>query len=191
MYIFIDESGIQNQIGNSTVAIVYIEVKNLSKFDKDFKKILQDLKISNFHWTEERWLVREKFINRIIDLDFKVKIGIFKNPVHPDLMIESVFGQLVNESNIRKVIIDAKKPKWYENKLKKILRLKGVSAKKLITVRKDENNNGIQLADCLAGLYRYHHDNLDNKDVNNWIRKINRHEKLFGEFFLEAKKSLE
>ena len=48
MHIFIDESGIQNQTGNSTVAVVYLEVKNLAKFDKDFKKILQDLKISNF-----------------------------------------------------------------------------------------------------------------------------------------------
>lgn len=188
MYIFIDESGIQSQIGNSTVAVVYVEIKNLAKFDKDFKKILQDLKISNFHWTEERWSIREKFINKILSLDFKVKIGIFKNPVHPDLMIESVFGQLINELDIYKIIIDAKKPKWYENKLKKILRFKGISVKKLKTIRKDENNMGIQLADCLAGLYRYHHDNLDNLDVNSWIKKIKRHEKLFGEFFLEAKK---
>lgn len=188
MYIFIDESGIQNQIGHSTVAVVYVEIKNIIKFDKDYKKILQDLKISNFHWTEERWIVREKFINKITHLDFKAKIGIFRNPVHPASMIESVFEQLINEPNILKIVIDAKKPKWYENKLKKILRLKGVSVKKLTTVRKDENNNGIQLADCLAGLYRYHHDNLDNVDVNKWVKKIKRHEKLFGEFFLEAKK---
>ena len=188
MYIFIDESGIQNQVGNSTVAVVYVEIKNLDKFNDDFKKILQDLKITNFHWTEERWIVREKFINKIINLDFRVKIGIFKNPVHPDRMIESVFDQLIIELNIYKINIDAKKPKWYENKLKKILRVKGISIKKLKSIRKDENNYGIQLADCLAGLYRYHYDNPINVDVKSWIKKVRKHEKLFGEFFLEAKK---
>lgn len=188
MYIFIDESGIQNQIGHSTVAVVYLEIKNINKFEIEFKKILKQLKISNFHWTEERWVVREKFITEILSLDFKTKIGIFENPIHTDRMMESVFTHLIAEINIKKIIIDAKKPKWYENKLKKILRVKGVSVKKLKTVRKDENNFGIQLADCLAGVYRYHHDKPDNLDVKSWIKKLEKHERVFGEFFLEAKK---
>lgn len=188
MYIFIDESGIQGQIGHSTIAIVYIEIKNINKFNKEFKIILQELRISNFHWTEERWKIREKFIARIIDLDFKVKVGIFKNPIHVDRAMESVFTHLISESDIFKIEIDAKKPKWYENKLKKILRIKGVSVKKLKTVRKDDNNSGIQLADCLAGLFRYHFDNPDNLEVKSWIKKIKNNQILLGEFFVEAKK---
>lgn len=188
MYIFIDESGIQSQTGHSTVSVVYIQIKNLDKFDKEFGQILRELKISNFHWTEERWAIREKFINKILGLDFKAKVAIFRNPVHVDRMIETVFTQLITEPNIYKIMIDAKKPRWYENRLKKILRTKGVSVKKLKPVRKDENNFGIQLADCLAGFFRYHYDNPDNKDTKSWIKKIEKHQILFGEFFLEAKK---
>lgn len=188
MYIFIDESGIQNQIGHSTVAVVYLEIKNLDKFNKEFLKILQSLKISNFHWTEERWIVREKFIRKILDLDFNLKIGIFRNPIHPDRMIETVFSQLINESGVRNIMIDAKKPRWYENKLKKILRSRGISIRKLKSIRKDENNYGIQLADCMAGLFRYHYDNPENSNTKILIKKIKKHERLFGEFYLEAKK---
>jgi len=188
MVIFIDESGIQNQIGHSTVAVVYVEIKNLNKFNSDFIKILSNLKITNFHWTEERWLIRDKFLSKIIKLDFRVKIAIFRNPVHSDRMIESVFEQIITESSISKILIDAKKPRWYENKLKKILRQRNISVKKLKTVRKDEYVFGIQLADCLAGLYRYSYDNPSNLDTKNWIQKLKNHQIIFGEFFLEAKK---
>ena len=188
MVIFIDESGIQNQIGHSTVAVVYVEIKNLDKFNNDFIKILSDLRISFFHWTEERWLIREKFLSRILKLSFRVKVAIFRNPVHSDRMMETVFEQIVTESSIDKMLIDAKKPRWYENKLKKILRQRGISIRKLKTVRKDEYVYGIQLADCLAGLYRYYYDNPANKDAKVWIQKLEKHQIIFGEFFLEAKK---
>lgn len=54
MVIFIDESGIHKQIGHSTASVVYVEVTNLEKFEKKLKKIEADLKISYFHWAEER-----------------------------------------------------------------------------------------------------------------------------------------
>ena len=188
MVIFIDESGIQNQIGHSTVAVVYVEIKNLNKFNKDFIKILSDLRISFFHWTEERWLIRGKFLSKVLKLSFRVKVAIFKNPVHSDRMMESVFEQIITEPSVDKILIDAKKPRWYENKLKKILRQRDISLKKLKTVRKDEYVFGIQLADCLAGLYRYHYDNPSNFDTKSWIQRLKRHQVVFGEFFLEAKK---
>lgn len=51
-------------------------------------------------------------------------------------------------------MIDSRKPKWYSLKLKKVLRDKGISVKKVITVRKDESSPGIRVSDCLAGLFR-------------------------------------
>lgn len=72
MVIFIDESGVHKQTGHSTAAVVYVEVKNLGKFENQLKEIEQELKISFFHWAEERWLMKNKFLSRIFDLEFKV-----------------------------------------------------------------------------------------------------------------------
>ncbi|MEK9200973.1 MAG: hypothetical protein AAB909_03300 [Patescibacteria group bacterium] len=83
MIVFIDESGIHSQGGHSTTAVVYVEISNLEKFDKEIMKIEKDLRISSFHWADERWFMREKFMTRIADLDFKVKVALFKNPVDP------------------------------------------------------------------------------------------------------------
>src|SRR3989344_9405471 len=118
MVIFIDESGIHKQTGHSTASVVYVRVKNLEKFEDGIKKIEKDLNISSFHWAEERWLMKNKFLSRIFELDFTV----------------------------------------YENKLKKVLKDKGIAIKKLRTVR-SKSEVGIQLADALASLIRYYHDN--------------------------------
>lgn len=103
MVIFIDESGIHKQIGHSTASVVYVEVKNLEKFESKLKKIETDLKISYFHWAEERWFMKNKFIERIFDLDFTVKVAVFENPVKPDSMLEVVFQHLITEKNINSI----------------------------------------------------------------------------------------
>lgn len=129
MDIFIDESGIHKQTGHSTTAVVYIEVKNVEKFERKLLAIEKDLRISSFHWAEERWLMRNKFLSRICDLDFTVKVAVFRNPVKPENMIELVFKHLITEQEIRNIFIDGKKPKWYEHRLKKVLRDKGIAVK--------------------------------------------------------------
>lgn len=100
MVIFIDESGIHKQTGHSTASVVYVEVKNLEKFENQLKKIEADLKIRFFHWAEERWLMKNKFLSRIFELDFTVKVAVFENPVKPDGMIEIVFQHLITEKAI-------------------------------------------------------------------------------------------
>ena len=177
MVIFIDESGIHKQTGHSTTAVVYVEVKNLEKFESKLKKIEVDLKISFFHWAEERWFMKNKFLSRIFDLDFKVKVAIFENPVKPDSMLEVVFQHLITEKDINSIFIDGEKPRWYEHKLKKVLRDKGIAIKKLRTVR-SRSEVGIQLADCLASLIRYYHDNPEEKDAKKWFNKLKKEKKL-------------
>ena len=177
MVIFIDESGIHKQTGHSTTAVVYVEVKNLEKFESKLKKIEKDLRISFFHWSEERWLMKNKFLARIIELDFTFKVAIFENPVKPELMLEVVFQHLITEKTITTIFIDGEKPKWYEHKLKKVLRDKGIAIKKLKTVR-SRSEVGIQLADCLASLVRYYHDNPEEKDAKKWFNKLKRENKL-------------
>lgn len=87
MVIFIDESGIHKQTGHSTASVVYVEVNNLKKFEDKLKKIEADLKISYFHWAEERWFMKNKFLSRIFELDFTVKVAVFENPVKPDAIV--------------------------------------------------------------------------------------------------------
>lgn len=76
MVIFIDESGTHKQSGHSTSAVVYLEVKKLEKFENKLKKIEEELKISHFHWAEERWFMKNKFLSKIFDLDFTVKVAL-------------------------------------------------------------------------------------------------------------------
>lgn len=177
MVIFIDESGIHKQTGHSTSVVVYVEVRNLDAFENKLKKIEEDLKISYFHWAEERWFMKNKFLSQIFDLDFIVKVALFENPVQPDSMLEIVFQHLIVEKDITTIFIDGEKPKWYENKLKKVLRDKGIAIKKLKTVR-SKSEVGIQLADALASLVRYYHDNPEEKDAKKWFNKLKKEKKL-------------
>lgn len=183
MVIFIDESGIHKQIGHATASVVYVEVNNLEKFEHKLKKIEADLKISYFHWAEERWFMKNKFLSRIFDLDFTVKVAVFENPVKPDSMLEVVFQHLITEKSINSIYIDGEKPKWYEHKLKKVLRDKGIGLKKLRTVR-SKSEVGIQLADALASLIRYYHDNPQEKDAKKWFNKLKREKKLAFELLV-------
>lgn len=187
MVVFIDESGIHKQEGHSTTAVVYVEVVNKEKFEQSMLQVEKELRISAFHWADERWFMREKFVTRITDLDFKAKIAVFKNPTNPERMIEAVFEQLLTESNIRKVLIDGKKPRWYEQKLKKVLRDRGVAAKKLKTVRSDASEPGIQLADALAGLVRNYYDNPQGEVAKKLVNKLKKNGRILGIYLLESR----
>lgn len=129
------------------------------------------MKISYFHWAEERWLMKNKFLSQIFDLDFTVKVALFENPVKPDAILEVVFQHLIVEKDITAIFIDVEKPKWYERKLKKVLRDKGIAIKRMKTVR-SKSEVGIQLADALASLVRYYHDNPEEKDAKKWFKKL-------------------
>lgn len=85
---------------------------------------------------------------------------------------------------ITNIYIDGKKPKWYERKLKKVLRDKKISVKKIRTVRKAGAPAGLQLADALAGLVRYHFDNPKGEDAKRWFLKFKRDKKLSAQFIL-------
>lgn len=186
MVIFIDESGTHKQIDHATMAVVYVEIIDPEKFQEDLKKIVKKLNIEYFHWADAGWEVRSKFIRKICILNFKFKVAVFKNPVHPEKMIEMVFNQLITEKNISKILIDGKKPKWYEHRMKKVLRDKGVTVKKLKTVR-SVSDFGIQVADALAGLVRYSYDNPKEALAIELLNKIKREDKVIGIYLLEPR----
>lgn len=175
MYIFIDESGIHRNVGNSSFALVYVEVKHIEKLRKQLLEINNKLKVESFHWADQRWSYRHKYLKKVIVLNFKFKVAIFDNPTNTDLAIDTIFDHLLREENIKLVAIDGKKPKWYENKLKKELRDRGIKAQKLKTIRNEISEPVLQLADVLAGfsLYVYEHKNDKmNKDLFERYKKL-------------------
>lgn len=74
------------------------------------------------------------------------------------------------------------------SKRRKSKRIKGISVKKLRTVRNEKFHPGIQLADALAGLTRYHFDNPEKKDAKQWFRKLKKEKKLFAQFIFERER---
>ena len=113
MYIFIDESGIHKKVDHSSFALVYVEVDDFDYIEKRISEIEKKLKIERFHWSEVAWKFKEKFIQEILKLDFKVKIAIVKNPINPSKELERVLSHMAIERNISGIFIDGKKPKWY------------------------------------------------------------------------------
>ncbi len=169
--IFIDESGIHKEVDNSSFVLVYIETSDKERIEKQIEKIEEELGIKTFHWAETIWALKEEFMKKALKLNFKVKIAIVKNPVKPDKEMERVLVHTIIEKNINNVIIDGKKPKWYEREIKHILRDKGLSTRKLRTIN-DEQSPGIRLADMVAGLTRTYYDLKNRKRIEPYFAKL-------------------
>jgi len=171
MYIVIDESGIHKQDGKSVIALVYIETNNLAKLEVLVTQTEEDLEIKPFHWAHTNWKVREKFISAITRGQFNIKLAIIPNPVKIDASMEEALRHLIVEKHINQILIDGSKPKSYSRKLKKILRDKGVSVKKLRTIN-DQSSPAMRVADAVAGITRYHSEKPDNQQIKPLYKKI-------------------
>jgi len=171
MYIFIDESGIHKRVDNSSFILVYIEAKHYQDLEKSVQKIEQNLNIDYFHWAETIWKVKEKFMDEALKLDFLAKIAIISNPVNPAKELERVLIHMMIEKNIKNVYIDGKKPKWYAKRIKKILRDKGISIRKLRTI-KNNQFGGIRVADMVAGLARSYYDKKNLEKIEKYYNRL-------------------
>ncbi|MDA2922962.1 DUF3800 domain-containing protein [Patescibacteria group bacterium AH-259-L07] len=171
MLIFIDESGIHKDVEHSTFVLAYIKTENYQVLEKQIIKIEKRLKIDYFHWAKTVWKVKEKFMDEALKLDFTTKIAVVKNPVNPVRELERVLVHMIVEKNIRNIYIDGKKPKWYERRIKKILRDKGISVKKLRTV-KSTQYPGIRLADMIAGLTRSYFDKKNLDKISKYYKRL-------------------
>ena len=171
MIIFIDESGIHKKVDHSSFALAYVQFEDYPEIEAKIIEIEAALGIDHFHWAESVWAVKEKFLKEILKLDFQAKIAIVKNPVNSSAELEKVLLHTIVENNIRTIYIDGKKPKWYENKIKKVLRDKGVSIKKLKTVRSSQCA-GARLADMVAGLARSYFDKKSSEKLDKYYKKL-------------------
>lgn len=171
MIVFVDESGIHKSVDHSTFAVVSVAISRYPEFERAVEALERKLRIENFHWAKTVWSVREKFFEALIRMDFVVKIAVVKNPIHPEKSLEETLPFLLTESKIHTICIDGKKSKRYVRQMKKILRDKGVSTKKLKMVD-DRGSAGVRVADALAGLARVYFDRKTDERVRKWYGRF-------------------
>lgn len=159
--IFIDELGVHRKDGKSSVVLVYIMVENLENIQKAILKTEQSLGIASFHWPRHIWKIRYKFISSLIKENFSVKLAIISNPFSQNAF-ENALVSLITEKKIKKIVLDGRKPKWYVLRLKKVLRERGISVKK-IRFGNDKSYPCLRLADAYAGLVSAYWNNKDNE----------------------------
>jgi hypothetical protein len=163
MLIFIDESGIHKQDGQSTTALVYIKVENAGKVNEAILRAEKRLGIEHFHWNKQMWKIRQAFLEEILAEEFEVKLFIFQNPFTEEKM-EIALRHLIVEDFIRTVVLDGQKPRRFVLRLKQILRQQKVRVKN-IRMGNDKAFPGLRLADLFAGLVRSYANNSDNEDA--------------------------
>jgi len=161
MIIFIDESGVHKQDGKSSVALVYVMVDDVEKIERAVIKAEKELRITSFHWTRHIWKIRQEFVQALQKENFTVKAAIVQNPFSNKRFEEAVEA-LLTERKITKIVLDGQKPKWYLRRLKKVLRGRGISVKK-IRAGNDRSFPCLRLADAYAGLVRAYWDDKENK----------------------------
>jgi hypothetical protein len=171
MYIFLDESGTHRQEGISTIALVYLAIENINTFQNAIISIEKEIGKNTFHWSHSLWSDKAKFITAISKQQFIIKVAIIKNPFYANSAYRFALGELVVEKKVTAIIVDGKKEKSYDRKLKKVFRDKGVSVNKLRTAN-DESYPALRAADAIAGLIRYRHENPNDAQANTLYQKI-------------------
>lgn len=162
MIICIDESGVHKQDGKSVIALVYIETDNLEATEQLVLDVESSANIHSFHWSHRNWHMREAFIKGIVRGNFKVKVAYITNPIILDRALAEALQHLLVERQIGQILIDGDKPKSYSRQLKKVLRDKGISVKKIRSVN-DESFPMIRIADAVAGAARATYDDPYSK----------------------------
>ena len=163
MLVFIDESGIHKQDGQSATALVYVAVEHEETLDKAILAIEKDLKIELFHWSKQIWKIRHIFMEKLLKENFTVKIFMFRNPFTQE-KLENGWRHLLIDKYITKITIDGQKSRRYVQYLRKVLRQSGVAVKK-VRMGNDRAFPCLRLADLFAGLTRAYINGPNNKEV--------------------------
>jgi hypothetical protein len=160
--ISIDESGVHRQGGKSVIALVYVETDDIEAVEQLVLQVEKHAGIKGFHWAHRNWQMRAAFIKGIANGNFKLKVAYVANPIILDKALSEALQHLLVERNIGQILIDGDKPKSYSRQLKKVLRDKGISVKKIRSVN-DESYPMIRIADAVAGAARSTYDEPNGK----------------------------
>lgn len=156
MFISIDESGTHKQDGLSVIVLVCVEDSaTLHDLNSRVEHLEKAIGTTNFHWAAKGWPFRRDFVQGLVTLPMRVRLAQLTNPIRLDRTLEEVLPYLISERHVEQVFIDGKKHKQYARTLKKVLRDKNISVKKLRTVN-DAAYPTVRVADAVAGAVRYY-----------------------------------
>lgn len=170
--VYIDESNILSKTGHTVYTGVYIEYLIKDDISNKIINIEKDLKILYTHWVDMTWKIRLKFADKVKNLDFICNISIYKNPIDQEKTFQDFLYRIISHKyDIYRIIIDGKKSRNYEDKLRLILKNKGLKLNKIIFVN-DKTEPLVRLADFMAGMYRSYLDNMNdrNKQIYNVLK---------------------
>ena len=168
MFVYIDESGVHQQAGKTTTALVYVKTEQVERLDRAILQTEKNLGIQPFHWSKQIWKIRQAFLSELLSESFEVKILLFQNPFTEEKWEQGIKRLLV-EKHIKYIIIDGSKPRRYTLHLKQVLRQSGVSVKK-IRIGNDRAFPGLRLADFFAGLTRSHFQDPNNEEARRLFK---------------------
>jgi hypothetical protein len=127
-------------------------------------QIEKDLGISHVHWSEMPWKIRLTFAEKIKNINFSCEVSVYKNPINQERTLENfLFNVLSGKDCISKVVIDGKKGGSYEEKIKRLLKKRGLRFVKIIFMD-DRKEPCIRLADFIVGSFKSF---LDAKRFDN------------------------
>ena len=135
MIISIDESGIHRQNGFSIIALICVnDAQTLTELNSQIENLEKSIGTTSFHWANKGRPFRRDFVVGLNDLHFTIRLAQISNPVKFDIVLGEVLPYLIPERKLEHLFIDGKKHKHYVRTLKKVLRDKGITVKKLKTV---------------------------------------------------------
>jgi hypothetical protein len=156
MYVFVDESGTNKSTGVCVFAAVLVDTDALHELNQLVTAAEKSAGVRSFHWKDAPWPVRMAFIRGVSKGKFIVRHQLSKNPLRNfGEALESLLMTASEGMTVERIILDGRKDKSYERRLKKILRDKGLSSKRLRTAN-DESYPVLRVADAMAGLLRAH-----------------------------------
>lgn len=161
LILYVDESGIHKSAEHSSFAFVYVQVDDREFVQSEIIKIEKSLEIAHFHWshlsTSKGWNTRRKFIEKTLRLPFSFKYTVVNNPIVVLNELHDALFVIIGDDVITEIYIDGKQPVWVARQLKKSLRDRGFSIRRVLHVD-DVDEPIIRLADALANVIRIYHN---------------------------------
>lgn len=168
--VYLDESGINRKSGASVYCLTIIDSKISQELNEQILQIEKNLKIKPFHWREQDWKIKSKFLKKIIKIDgWNCIIIVINNKNFSQVLLTDFMAKALQGFEIRCFYFDGKKSKAYRNSVKRSFKNLGIKISSLKFVG-NKSHAGIRLADAVAGLSRLHYDAKSKMEADSFFK---------------------
>lgn len=172
--VYIDESGVSRKVGYSVYCLVLLPKIAKIVLDEKISAFEQKHKISPFHWREQSWNIKLKFLHFTKKIDsWNCLIAVVDNKKHPFVTPEQIIAKALLGNLVGTMYIDGKKTRKYIHAVKQSLKESGLQISKLKMVR-SSSCGGLRIADSVAGLFRRSLEGKlepESEEILDWFTK--------------------